>query len=134
MTTETPRKCFRGQCAQCSGIDVITGAPCQCACHPTLVQRLRSGFALESDCLEAADAIERLQRELAARDKTIETLQRALSFWHPGVGGRDDDEFLTRAGDDAMLLFGYMGPHEKSACELGWIAVQDAARSEGGKP
>lgn len=53
----------------------------------------------------------------------INKLQRALAFWHPGVDGRDDDAFLTRAGDDAELLFGYEGPSEASAVELGWIAV-----------
>lgn len=92
MTTDTatPRKCFRGQCAQCSGIDVITGAPCQCACHPTLVQRLR-GFALGSDCLEAAAELERLQRDL----------RECVELLRPKIPGEIDYEWVARR--DALL-------------------------------
>lgn len=74
--------------------------------------------------LQAAAEIERLQALLAQERSYVQFVQRALAFWHPGVGGRADGEFLIRAGDDAMLLFGYRGPTEPSAIERGWIAVQ----------
>ena len=85
--------------------------------------------------------IAELERELAQRDgllakadEDLQLVQRALAFWHPGVGGRNDDAFLTRAGDDAMLLFGCAGPMENSAVELGWIKVIPDAAVTGEKP
>ena len=67
--------------------------------------------------------VEKLTEERDRSSAWVTQLQKALAFWHPGVGGREDDEFLTHAGDDAMLLFGYLGENEPSAIERGWIKV-----------
>lgn len=66
---------------------------------------------------------------LAWLEPAVEKMQRSIAFWHPGVVG-NNPAFLDRAGDDAELLFGYEGPSEPSAVDLGWIVVTEAALAQ----
>lgn len=64
-----------------------------------------------------------LATELAEAHTEIQDLQRALSFWHPGVRANGTAAFVERAAHDAWLLAGYEGENESGAAELGWIEV-----------
>jgi hypothetical protein len=80
-------------------------------------ERIRSHWDL------ACGDLGKAQKYIAQLEAEVQRLQRALSFWHPGVPAEGIEEMVNRAGDDAMLLFGYDGSPEKSARELGWITL-----------
>ena len=50
----------------------------------------------------------------------VQRLQRALAFWAPYVPNEDSD-FGNKAADAAMLMYGFNGPDESSAWDLGWV-------------
>lgn len=99
-----------------------------------LVKRLRIWGGDCPDCepdedyLKAADTIERLQRELAARDKTIESLRAVAKeayefspFHSSGCAGAPEYE------EGAIF-------DNTKGCDCYLSRLRDAARSEGGKP
>jgi hypothetical protein len=61
----------------------------------------------------------------------VHGLQRALSFWHPGVPATGPSTIYDRAAADAFLLCGYDGPNEQSASDLGWITLNNSALEVG---
>jgi hypothetical protein len=73
----------------------------------------------------AAWAGEDAKAELAELYAEIQGLQRALSFWHPGVPATGPNSIYDRAAHDAFLLIGFDGPNEQSARELGWITLSN---------
>lgn len=74
---------------------------------------------------EATQQVRALAAELAERDAEVQRLQRALSFWHPGVPATGPRTIHERAAADAWLLAGYDGPNEQSAMDLGWITLSN---------
>jgi hypothetical protein len=76
-------------------------------------EAVRAGL---TEVIVPADRIRELEAE-------IQGLQRALSFWHPGVRANGTAVFVERAAHDAWLLAGYEGENEPGAAELGWIEV-----------
>ena len=63
----------------------------------------------------------------------IKKLQKALSFWHPGVPA-NDSECAERCANDAYLLAGYDGDSEPSARELGWIEMVEKQEQPAQEP
>jgi len=65
--------------------------------------------------------------------RQVQRLQIALNFWMPGVPV-DDPEIAKRAAEDAHLLAGLDVPNERSAEEIGWLALRQPPTSTAGKP
>lgn len=56
-----------------------------------------------------ASEISRLQKEIETAREREQRLQAALSYWMPQVSEKIEIELNGRAGDDALLLYGYEG-------------------------
>lgn len=65
----------------------------------------------------------------------VQRLQRALSFWLPGMPERVEDQSLyNRLDADIGLLAGYEGDFEASAESLGWIKLTPPDTSKANEP
>lgn len=71
-----------------------------------------------------------LKARLAEAERERDALQKALSFWHPGVMEFLTPEQAKRAAHDAYLLYGCVADIEPSAAELGWIRWTSETVSE----
>ena len=102
--------------------------------HRALIAERDALAAKANDWHQVADSraeeIVRLAAENSELAEEVQNLQRALSFWHPGVPELASEEIRDRAADDAMLLCGFHGPHEIDAIGRGWIKLIVAPQLE----
>ena len=63
--------------------------------------------------------------EIGVLEAEVQELQRALAFWLPSMPVQCKEPLYTRLAHDIDLLVGYLGPRERDAEELGWVALNE---------